>query len=427
MSRKLWLIIGVAALFILLLCAAGVWGAVLYRARQIDQSLEFANAHFAAGEWGLAKNHFRRYLAEHPKDVEALGKYALACVNTLEDRPKALRDATIAYYHIAINNPNDEAALRSLIELYEKRRAWNDLEYYAGYFIRRYPDRTWLKYERAVALDNMQRGEQAIEAYRELTEAGAAYADVYGNLARLLYGDGLRDEAQAVLEEAEARFPDAALIRLQWPRYYLGIEDVERAGETIQEVLDLAPNDPEVLSVAARVAVARKQWQEAALFCEQALKQRPDRAETYLVLAGAYQKIGEVAKTLSLLENMDPLLRVDYPEFFLFHHDLLILEERFEEARRVLDEYRAAYPGHAVMFDYMEARELLAKGEATRASVVLTTVVESNPNFAPAQYYQAVAYLQSYKRDRAWNVLVRLLRNFPDDERARALYERAFG
>ena len=89
-----------------------------------------------------------------------------------ENRPAMLRDATVAYYYLVQAEPGNEEALMSLMELYRTRRAWGDLEYYATFFLERHPEYERLKYYRALALDQMNRWDDAVSAYRELAEAG---------------------------------------------------------------------------------------------------------------------------------------------------------------------------------------------------------------------------------------------------------------
>src|SRR5690606_15624931 len=76
---------------------------------------------------------------------------------------------------------------------------------------------------------------------------------------------------------------------------------------------------------------------------------------------------------------------------------------------------------------YLEARRLMLQEEYEPALAKITTVVESNPEFSRAQFYQAITMLRLNRNDEAKITLERYLRSRPDDQSARLLYDTSFG
>lgn len=427
LSRKWWLFLGLSLLLLLLSVVGAVEGFFWYKDRQLVRARDTAEQYYTQGNWQAARRNFAFYLHKNPQDVERLLKYADACSKVLEDRPRMLRDVSVAYYQIAVNLPGDAEAVERLTKHCLAIRAWGDLEYYAGRFLVQYPEYTWLRYYRALALEQLDRSQEAVEAYRELVESGTEHIDVYGRLARLWRRLRFESQAVALLNGLIAQRPDDPEAFLQRVTYFLDAGDPKTAQQDLDKAKTLRPDDPQVLLMESRLAAMQRQWREAIAYGEQALPSAPDPVEAYVAVLLACQEQGEIEKAIGLLEDMDPYLRANNPEFFVFHHDLLVLANRLDDAREVLKEYRKLYPKHGMVFEYMEARELLAEGDAPGAVTKLTTVVKNVPAFRQAQYFLALAYLQSYQRERARSTLETLCRNFPDFERARALYQREFG
>lgn len=411
----------------MLLAGAGVAALFHARANRIAAALVRAENSFEKGNWSAAKGHYTHYLSANPEDVERLLRYAQTSMNITEDRNRALRDAGLAYYQVALIEPDNREALERLIEIQVRRNAWGDLEFFSSVFHEKAPDDAFLNYYHAFALDRMQRSDEAIEAYSELMDSGTDYIDVYGNLARILYERGREGQAEAVLDLAVAHHPGDARAYLQRVKVYLAAADVESSVRVWKQAAALAPTDPEVLIVGARLALATGDMEEAVRLGESALSSAPDNHEASLSLLAIYEKNGDLDKAIALIENMDPLYRADNPMYLLAHAQLLLFAGRVESFDESLATYRATYPDHTVMFDYLEARHILAKGNATQAATMLTTVVEMQPDFRQAQYYLAVAHLRSQQRSRASSTLELYLRRHPDDSEARLLFEQEFG
>lgn len=410
-----------------LLCAGAVGGFFWHKQRQVTLALENAEKFYAKQNWAAARRNYAFYLRKNPENVPLLLKYADCCNNIMEDRPKMLRDMSVAYYQAAINQPGDAEAVRRLIEHCMAIPSWSDVEYYAARFLAQDPGLAWLTYCRAQALEHLDRRQEAADIYAKLIEAQTEFTDVYGRLASIWKTIGFESRATGLLDDLVAGRPDDAMALLQRARYRFESGNRDAAQEDADKALALKPDDPELLLFASRLATARKQWPEAIALAERALPNAPKPIEAYVVILSTCQEQGEIDKALSLIDGMDTRLRADNPEIFVCKYELLILENKIDDADKTLEEYRKVYPRHTMVFEYMEARKLLAQGNALGATAKLTTVTRNLPGFRQAGYFLAIAYLQSDQREWARSTLETLCRNAPDFVRARALYQREFG
>lgn len=431
MRTRTWIAL---AIFLLAGLGAAGGGAVWYyfhvREQRIASFLAVAEEAYAQQSWGRAARHYRIWLTYHPDNLEVLRKYVDACLNIPEDRASALRDAAVGLYQLVTQDPTDRDALERLMKVHIKRRAWADLRYHADLLLRD-PNRAndaFLRYNRALALERIGHVDEAVEAYRALIEEGTDQYDAYGNLARLLHARGLVDEAREVFKTGagEGRPPEAEVLR-QEAEYYLSTGDREKAQALIDQVLEQAPNNAAGLALAARLASRREEWERGLELARKALDAGlGEPGNTHLTVVLALERLGRAAEAVDYIAALDPVTKADEPDLYVSQAELLILLGRLDEAPQAIEAYRAVRPNQFSLPEYLEARILLAEGNAARAAAKLITVVEARPDFRQAQYYLAYAFLRSNDRQRARNTLEAYLRNNPDDERARAILRTEF-
>ncbi len=432
MSRKMRVVIVAAVLIVLGLGACAGGGLFFYLRYREHQYLTKAEAAFAAREWPVAKGCYAWYLTKHPDDVAVLKKYIEASSMITQDRAKALRDEGHAQFEILKQHPEDTDGLKALLEFMKKHRFWGELEYTASFFSRMRPADAHepiddaLKYYRALALDRSGRHQEAVDAYSAICDAGTAYLDAYGDLANLLFSQGFREQADGVMAKGVERYPDEPRMELQVARFALKTGDLAKADEAIGKALAGAPADVDILMGAMQNAVAQKRWDDAIGYGEKVRALDPTRSEPYLVLVFLYEQKGDRDKAIDLLKGLDPFVLADNAELFLVLAELQISAGRLEDAEATAEQYRKAYPDHFPIFDYLDARQMLAKGRAADAATKFGAVMQSNPDFVRAQFYQSVAYLESNQLTLAKGALESYLRSRPDDQHARELYDSRF-
>jgi tetratricopeptide (TPR) repeat protein len=437
MSRKVWIAAGVTVALLLVLAAGGAAGIYFYFIWADHVLLARVAEAAGAQDWRAVKNNCAWYLTRHQRDTEILGKYADACSRILADRNANVRETNRAYFQLASLQPQNDDLVARVLDFQDKHRLWVEMEYSSSYFIRQRSEGASagsssglggrLRYCHALALDRMGRTKEAIDGYTDLTSSGTTFIDAYGNLARLLDQEGLAEQAQIVLKQAEERFPDHSHVYLFRARLALARRSLEEAEQAFQKALERAPDDVDVLVEALDAAMKAGRWDRAAVYAEHLMKIAPERQEGPLARAFLDEREGAADKAIALLSGLDPGMRAENPELFLALAELQVSNGRFDDFAQTIEAYKRSYPEHTSIFDYLAAREMLVKGQPAAAAAKLATVVESTPEFVRAQYYQAVAYMQSNQNELAQSALESYMRSRPDDERARALWETRFG
>jgi predicted Zn-dependent protease len=426
MSRRFIWVTVVLAVFMVAGAAAAVAGFFLYRSYEDQQNLAQAEEYFEAGEWALAINHYRFYLSRNRTDLDALRKFAVANEHTLSRRRDSLKAAANAYYMIHTYEP-DPALEDKVLEIYRRIRVWSDLEYYAGLFLRDRPGDPELQFMQALATDHMGRAADARRAYEDLIEAGTDNPAVYANLAGVLNRQGFPEQAREVLAALEQALPDNAASYVAISEYYLATGDVGRAERGVEKALTLDPEAAGALSIQAQLHLLQNRPEEALEYAERANAADPGDARGYLLKAVAHNRLQDRDAAIATLDAVDATLAVDQPEVLLALAESQISANRLADVEVTIARYRASYPEMRLTIEYIEGRKALAEGNAGQAVTKLTNVVDTNPGFSSAQYYLAVALLQSQQRERGRTALETYLRNNPEDEQAQKLLLSEFG
>lgn len=428
MSKRVWVYLGILSVSVAVLGLGLGVAYIEYKENQRQSWRDDGLAAYDRGDWSTARRFLRGYLATYRDDVPVLWKYAEATSNILEGRTLALRDASKAYFQIAGLEPDTEEALDLLIECDMTTRAWYELEYHMDYFLDERPDDEKLRYYHALALDRTDQLERAAGEYSSLIEDRVARVEVYGHLARVLFERGFEDRALRVFDNAFRENSDKAGVAVQQALYYLDRGDTEAAGLSLRRATSLvATNDPNAQAAALRLAVEEQQWDEAERIALRRIEAGGNLRSSYSGLAMAYQGTSRHVKAIDFLRSLDPLFLADNPEFQVLLAELLIAKDRIDEASEVLEELKRIQPGHIVYHNYLEARILLAEGNAARAASKLTMVLDASPSFRHAHLYLASASLLIGDRDGARSRLESYLYNYPKDQDALSLYAREFG
>jgi len=429
MTLKRWIILAVTALLVLAGAgAAALGGFYLYQQRRLQRWYETGERAYEKGEWLRAKRFYQLYLSKHQDDVATLRKYADANLMLLEDRRASLTAAATAYNQILRFHPGDVEARDKLLDLYVKLRSWGDLEYAAKEYSDEGPGadgdpgNAEVRYLEALALDRMGNQADAVAAYTDLL-GKTSRPEVYTSLAGLLREQQRGIEAEEIIERAQHDLEPGVELHLELAKYYRDAGEAGQALEQLDKAAEIDPEDPALFAAKALLASDRRDYGLVIQHLEKALQSGPLDVDSSLILAHAYQRTGEAEKAIELLDNIDPMVKADNPEIYLRLIELQLSADRFEDADLTTENYRKAYPDHDLMLDYIAARRMLAEGNSKDAALELELVVKQRPDFAPGQYYLAVAYHDLDQDLKARRVLESYLARSPQDEVAQALYD----
>jgi len=430
MSRKFW--IGLAATFLLfvLLGAAVAGGFYIHRQRQIQRWHEAGEKYYNQGKYHLAKSNMGLYLHNHPKDISALRTYVDASLHLVENRRGNLKAAAVGLSQMLKYMPDDDPrrpdVVQELLQTYKKTQSWGNLRYFAKQQLDAHPDNQDFAYYNALALYRQGRFDEAEKALDKLVSEKTHHAAVYYMLASLLSDRRLASQALDVLDKGLKAMPKDPAIRVERAKYFWDRHDYATAMKEVDKALELDPDDYDALVTKAHFDNEHRHFDPAIELAKHALKVDPHQGEAYSILSHAYKRTGRIKEAIKLLSNMDPLLRVDNPATMLALAELQYANKDLDGGDKTVDEYLASYPSHEAIRDYFAGRRALLEGDYEKAIKELSLVYEEQPTFAPAQFFLIVAYLEAGRRQEARSTLEVYLRNYPDDENARALMAREF-
>ncbi|NIA12732.1 MAG: tetratricopeptide repeat protein [Nitrospiraceae bacterium] len=390
------------------------------------QPLTLAEKAFANEDWRAARTYYKQHLQRHPDDKQALRKRFEACARTTAKRRGALAEAHRTLFQLAVLSPGDAEVRDRLLEFCRRHGLWRGLAYYADYFAEDSGGNPRLKYYRALALEHEGQLRAAIPLYEAMIEDGTALPEIYGNLAVLLHREGRGQQAAAILDALVAAQGKAAWPYIERGRFRMETGQQAKALLDATQALSLAPDMAAGHALAARANAAMTQWDAAASHAEHALAQDPGDTQVRLTLAQAYRRRGELDSAIDLLSKTAPLLRIDDRKLLPTLAEMQIAANRSDDAERTANEYRKAYPKDYWVFEFLDARRLLARGSSMEAATKFTAVVGSGSNFEDARLHEAVAYHQADEPLKARNTLEIYIARRPLDENAHLMWEAMF-
>jgi len=133
-----------------------------------------------------------------------------------------------------------------------------------------------IRYNYAIALDKVGRRGEALELYRELAAQDLDTAELALNLARALYAEGLKKDAEAVLEAAIGKWPGSVALHSTLARARVLRGEGEKATALIEADMARRPNDLALRLACVDVLHRAEQFPKALGVLNAALRDAPD-------------------------------------------------------------------------------------------------------------------------------------------------------
>lgn len=221
-----------------------------------------------------------------------------------------------------------------------------------------------------------------IEAAREFEKAVALKPDVIPPLAALASAYAAAEDSRTVAtyEKLITLRPDDPKVRAELAEYLWLTNRTEQGNRAMSDALNAFPADATLRLQDGRALVQQDRLLDAAPMLEEARRLGSTDAETFALLAGAYEHAGNATAAREAFAAGVEI----HPESASLQHDLgrlLLAEGRAEEALPHLEQAVRAAPGQA-SYQLDLGRAFQALGRLDAAEAVYRRAVQ----LAPGQY-----------------------------------------
>lgn len=287
---------------------------------------------------------------------------------------------------------------------------------------------------------------------RALT-ADPGYLDALALLANLEMIEGNFATALDHIDKALAKAPESDTFHHIKGRVLVAEGKFDEGEKELRKAIELSPTVFGNYQTLLRLYEQKKDENAFQQLLTQTRMQFPDHAQLHVLLAGVYQKRGELEKAeesilraINLQKHSVPL-RLTLAEFYKSNQqvekaaqalqeaimflpedlqlrvalaDLLFDLQKFDEARTLADGVLAHNPAHGGA-TLIKVRFLIKDGKDEEALDLLTPLINSHPKWADPYYFSALIHLRIGKIDTAQKAIAVALQNQPANDRHHTL------
>lgn len=258
--------------------------------------------------------------------------------------------------------------------------------------------------------------------YQELQEAyekDQDNLDLAAQVAEQYFLRGRKGDARKLVDSILVRKKGHPLASYVKARLLQAAGDDDKALELLEESLDPKAPEPRVLQVLGKLSFEAGNFTKAAEMYELARKTEPFESKWLVELARVYTQTGDKEKTIAILKELVPMDADD-------------LDQRKKLARLLLDAGKHAeaetYARQALEIDVLDPQihkilgeSLLAQKKADQAVDALTLALELDDTADDIRVKLAQAYLEAGQKQKAENVVTKILARDPDNAEAQKL------
>lgn len=275
--------------------------AVRQKPNYAEAYLRLGQAWQAEGDLAAAERAYRQALKLQPNYLMA--KQSLGGI--LNDQMRAPEAERILRGALAAcQEPRQKAALQhNLAMSMKQQRRFDDALALFDTAQAAVPDMPHVDYNRANTLQELGRGEEAVDFYRRAVIRNPLDIAAHDNLNRLLYRLGQDDEFLSSLDEVAALYPDVGTLPLTKANLLMQLERHEEAAEAYRRAAPLLPDNVTPHDGLGMIAARLGQFDEAIAAHERALAMEPQNAPAWTNFAETLLRAGDPQRARDAAER----------------------------------------------------------------------------------------------------------------------------
>jgi tetratricopeptide (TPR) repeat protein len=251
----------------------------------------------------------------------------------------------------------------------------------------KHPDNSQLLFGKAILLQQDGRAEEAL-ALLEAQPASQTEVSPLLLRARLLQSLKRGDEALPLLQKGIRKHPDDKRLRLTYARLLVEQDRLDEAKGEFSKLVQENPNDDDLRFSLALVCLEAEAWEEAIVYLEELIERRSHVDAAHFNLGRAYEALEDINSALQEYSLVGP--SNDYLPAQQRQAELLLRQQRTEEARARLAKARDAQPDYAIQLYLIEAEGLSNRRQIEPAWSAINQGLEQFPNDLNLLYTRAM-------------------------------------
>lgn len=382
---------------------------------KIAKHREQASSYFEKGQFQEALIEYRNVVEADPDDANAYYRMAFIHLQLggISNLQRAFAELSRS---LELNNSNRDARLK-LSELYllgnepAKAREQTDI------ILASAPQDKDALFIRGRSLIIEKRYQDGIEELKKVLALDPKNGGVYLELSRAYFFTNDRATAEGTLRQGLAANPRSTDLMLALGDFHLAAGKPDLAETTFKQIVETAPENE-----AARLRLAGFYQRSNKLAeTEDTLKNwataYPGNERPHIHLGDLYHWMGNRDKALASYrqaETLNAKSLIARDKLISLYLDAGNLGEAEPRVKAILDKNSGDLSGR-----FFSARILLAKGNFEEAISRFQSLIRDEPQFAPAHYFQGVAYLKKRQPSQARGALTEAVKFNPAMPEAR--------
>jgi len=317
-----------------IIAAGGVFGLHRLQAGNIAEALLYQSTQAEKdGKLDRAAKYLGRYLEFARDDLDQRDHLGMLLSDPLlANSPQRRSRAKFVIEQVLAKDPQRTALRLRLTQILVAGRMFEAAKEHLNYLEKNQPASADVAFLLGEWHQSQNQPVLAMDAYRRAINADVSKIDAYVRLIQLLKQSDFGKE----------------------PRHDKEIETL------VVKLLEKAPQDASVLSLAAQYAQEKGNTSVALEYLENGLKQNPNEPKLYLALAHIYGQNNKRGEAIAKLQSGLQKVRKDQTYDLRWSLGNLLLDDnRLEDAQKAIQEMREINPLSA---QYLEARSLMQRG-----------------------------------------------------------------